>query len=372
MATVTVDQMRDKLLTFDQLKAELATTEPVSSIGFPVGDSVRFSVGAGWNHSFEARGDAEVIPEVQVRVGKGTSQEFTLTKAALLEATSGLGMSKALAPRMPAKLLTDTLNYFYREGLASDSSRNDWKLLIAGENSAGVAFTKGSITPFSNVRLLDEIMEGIEKKYGKGTEVLADYKRTHSLQATRARLIVPEQQRIISGTAVEGDLWSTGIQFCNSLVGATPTSLDGYLFRWWCTNGSIDTHSSTGSFSRRGNTGEEVYEWARMAVDEVLGGLEPALDQVQALTGQPVGTSAVTALRDVFDLYKIPVPLRNKITEEMANAPELNMYEVMQAITQAANVANMDFRHVEQLMRAGGDLPHRVDSRCDSCHRITV
>src|SRR5512139_764885 len=110
------------------------------------------------------------------------------------------------------------------------------------------------------------------------------------------------------------------------------TSVEGYLFRWWCTNGAIDELSTSGSWSRRsGGQGEDVYGWARESVDEVLGGLEHTLDKVQALADIPLVGEVGDVLREIFQEYRVPGALRQSVIEYMANTPNLTMYEVMQA-----------------------------------------
>ncbi len=201
--------------------------------------------------------------------------------------------------------------------------------------------------------------------------MLADYKFSHSLRHTHVRLIIPGQTREITDTGTPRDVWSVGLQLNNSLVGAENTQISGYLFRWWCTNGAVDTAASSGIWSRRGTAREaEVYEWARHAVDEVLGGLEPALDAVQHMVHIPIEGHANEVLRDVFNHYRIPVAQRTAIIERMVEAGRLTMYSVMAAITEVANDASMAPSHVDALLRMGGDLPHAATARCNECNRI--
>jgi hypothetical protein len=368
-AAITVESMRDKLYPLDYVRDLLARTEPLTTHQFTVGDEVRFIVQPGWHHGLEAKLGTERV-EAAIVLGRGYSAyQWPLTKDALLEATSACGINGKYVMRCPSELIEPQLNYWFRAGLAQrDRVNRDFQLLVSAD--MGAAITRSTIVPFSNLRLVDQILDGVEKRYGKG-EVLADYKLTHSLRRTHVRLIVPEQRRVITGTGVADDEWSTGIQLKNSIIGAEQTSLDGYLFRFWCTNGAIDTHASSGIWSRRGGgTEDEVYAWARHAVDEILGGLEPALDRVQETVHIPIEGHANEVLRDVFDRYRTPVADRTKIIENMVEAGDLTMYSVMSAITQAANNLDMDPGRVEALMRMGGDIPHAASGRCGECFRL--
>lgn len=367
--SITVDTMRAKLHPLDRVRQVLASTEPLANYPFSVGDEVRFTLEPGWHHGLDARTGTEPV-NAAIHLGKGPATSlFQLTKDALLEATSACGISKSYAARCPAELLEPQLNYWFRDGLASRAGNRDYQLLVAA--GTGAAITRRSIVPFSNLRLLEQALDGIEARYGAG-DVLADYKFSHSLRRTHLRLIVPEQRRAITGTGVDDDTWSVGLQIRNSLIGVEQTSIDGYLFRWACTNGAVDTRNTSGTWTRhRGGSDSEVYEWARSAVDEVLGGLEPALDNVQQLVTIPIQGAANEVLRDVFEHYRTPLAERTRVIERMVEAGgSLTMYSVMAAITEVANDANMEPSHIESLLRMGGDLPHAATSRCDACRRL--
>lgn len=363
----TIDEAKQKMITLDDARERLARTEPLASYGFPVGDGVRFRISDEWNHGVEALQDDDIVP-ASVLVGpEGGRQEFQLTKAALLEATSTVGLSKGYVQKTPNHFIEDQLNYWFRGGLGNKS----YKVLTAGTGQTAVAFTREAIQPFSNVRLLDNVLDGIEAKYGS-RNVLVDYKFHHDLTRTHMRLVVPEHVRVIENTGTANDTWSVGIQLKNSLIGAEQTEVSGYLFRYWCLNGAIDTFADSGTWSRRGANGrnDEVYEWARSVVDDVLGGLETSLDRVQDMTSISIEGSAADVLKDVFDSYKVPTAERDTITRTMVDEDNLTMYSLMQAVTQAANNPDLDPVNADKLLRAGGDLVAKAHDRCESCHRL--
>ncbi len=368
MPTITADTMRDQLLPLDTVREALATTEPLGVHTFTVGEDVLFDVANGWNHGLDAITGHQTVP-ASVYFGRTLSTEYPLTKDAVLEAASVAGLRASTATELPGRLLSDHLNHAFRSGLASKArATKEFQLLITG--GTGAALTKATLQPFSNLGLLDQALDGISARYGSG-EVLVDPKFVHSLARTHLRLVVPEYRRTLERTGTDNDEWSVGIQIRNSLTGGDKTAIDGYLFRWWCTNGAIDTHATSGVWSRRGNSSSaEVYAWARAAVDDILGGLESSLDNVQALVDVPIEGEAHDVLRDLFSHYRVPVPERARIIEQLLDNGPLTMYTVMQAITSVANHTDLDPGHVESLMRIGGDLPHSGNHRCDSCHRI--
>lgn len=366
---ITAQDMRSKLLTVEQAVQRLSTTEPVASHPFTVGDQVRFTVNPGWHHGVHAKTGTDLVDAyIQLGGGRGLAQ-YQLTRDALLEATSIIRLTATYASTCPAELLEPALNYWFRDGLASARGRpRDYQVLHVGGVAA--AISKATLIPFSNLSLLEQVVAGIQDKYK--TEPLVDYKLTHTLRRTHLRLIVPDHVRVITATGVPDDIWSVGVQLTNSLAGAIPTSIEGYLFRWWCTNGAIDTRNSSGGLRRQGRDNDEVYAWARTAVDEVLGGLEPSLDAVQNMVGIPIEGDADHVLRDVFSHYQVALPVRAKVIELLtADTTDRTMYSVMAAITQVANEHGLEPGHIENLLRMGGDLPHAATSRCGACRRLT-
>lgn len=361
--TITIEDVQSRLLTLDDVREKLSATEPLATHEFEVGEGVSFRLEEDFNHGLKAV-QGEDLVNGYISIG---GRELQLTRDALFEATSEAKMTKGFVTSATSELVEDALNYFFRAGLG----KGEYKVLgIRGNRAAAIA--RGAVQPYSNLRLLEIALDGIEKQYGKG-EVFADYKFVHNLQRTHIRLIVPEYVRVIENTGTDNDTWSTGIQVINSLTGLEQTQVNGYLFRYWCTNGAIDTRNSANSvWSRRGavGQGEAVFEWARDAVDEVLGGLESSLDAVQAMTEISIEGTAVEALRDVFTTYRVPTAHRNRILNNMVNEDTLTMYSLMQAVTEAANADDLSPADVDRLLRAGGDLPSIANDRCDSCHRF--
>ena len=144
----------------------------------------------------------------------------------------------------------------------------------------------------------------------------------------------------------------------NSLTGKTPTSVDAYLFRWWCTNGATTTMADVGTWSRRGHgQSDEVYIWAQEAVDEVLGGMEHRFNEVQALTSVNLAGNVADILREIYEQYEVPVSQRRDITDSLLESETLTMYSVMNAITSLANNPDLSPERSDRLMRIGGSLP---------------
>lgn len=355
----------EKLLTLDNVRERFAETEPLISVPIKAGEkNTKFRLEKGWNWEVEkVQGDAPV--DAFANIG---GKEFQLTKDALFEFTSNMGLTRAYVTKMPPQLIEPHMNFLYGYQIRD----KDYKAFVHQNQILAVA--RSTVDPFSNLRILHEALTAVEDKYGKN-QVFADYKFDHNLRATNLRLIVPESTRVINDTGTDNDTWSIGVQILNSLIGARMTQISGYLFRWWCTNGAIDLNASEegSAWDRRHNGApDEVYEWARKSVDSVLGGLEHTLDKVQEMVYVEVDDGVVDIAKEIFKDNRVSPEARNIVFENLANSQNLNMYSIMNAITAAANNADLDPKHAMALMEAGGTIPHMSHVRCNSCKHLTV
>jgi len=353
MANVLVEQMQDKLLTLDQVRERLETTEPLQTTHLSSENKIQFLFDQSWATSLDTlHGDENVAATIVV---DGT--EHQMSKDAALQAAAAFGIPGAYMKKVPTTLLEPQLNYWYNGGIGS----REFKMVRTGADGHVSAFIKPTIVPFSNRLLLDNALLAITERYGS-SGVLADYKFSHSLQQTDIRLIIPERDRTITNSGTENDLWSAGVHLSNSLVGSKQTSVDAYLFRWWCTNGATAQMPNVGTWSRRrdGQT-DDVYDWARESVDEVLGGMESAFDRVQSLTRLELNNGKLNeVLSNIFVEYKVPKSQRGDIIEELIGADNLNMYTLQQAITRQANDPTISPDRADKLMRIGGDITTSV------------
>lgn len=357
--SVPLEDMRDRLKSIDWVREQLSVTEPLSELPFTASDArVRYE--PGWADV----GDTDYTG-AYLRIA---GSEYQLTKQGALELGAVCHLPRSgLQEKTPPHVLEPFVNWWLSSG--SDVESRELKALCSEDKIAAIA--RGTVSPFSNLRLLDTMLAGIEKKFGQG-EVLADYKFHHTLEATALRLIVPGERRIIAGTSVPDDTWSVGIDFRNSLTGLKQTSIRGYLFRWWCTNGCIDTQNDTGAFSRRGQTEDDALNWAALTVEEVLGGLEPMFDQVQHLVGERVAGDVQSQMDGLFDDNDINTADRHRIIEEMAETDEMTAYGLLNAITVTANQDGLDHRAVNKIMSMGGQLVSTHAQRCNlgRLHRV--
>lgn len=362
---VNFNEMRTKLLSLDEVRERFAETEPLADVTFE-SQQAKIRLEDGWANPE----DETALTNAYLRIEGG--KEYRLTKQAALEVGAYCRLPRKVQEDAPR----EAVQAFVNQMLAARVVRSpEMKLLVKPGTTQGTAITRPTISPFSNLELLDIMTERLTKKYGDGAEILADYKFGHSLERTNLRLIVPGSDRVITGTRIEGDdTWCLGLDFQNSLAGIEQTAISGYLFRWWCTNGCTDELASVAPLSRREiSDPEDAYDWARSTVDSILGGLEGSLDRVQQLTQTPVAPDQVAAtIRDLFTEHSVPARERERVIGELAEVGEdMTMYDVQQAITVVANSDRTSADAVRQLLALGGHLIHSGGGdRCDSCHRL--
>jgi len=354
--TITAEKVLRKgnLLTAEAAVRRLERTEPLRAV--PLEAGARFRVGDGWREG-PASSDEMDPADAWVSV---SGREFQLTRGALLQSASAVGIQKAYLRNTPGALTEPHLDYWWGDGIG----KKQYKLLC--RDNVVLAVCKENVGFFSNLRLFEETVSSIESFYGvAASDVLVDRRFVHDLRRTHMRLIVPEVARRIRSqrdSDVKADDWSVGVQICNSLTGEEVTSVKGYLFSWWCDNGCTHDVASSGAWSRRVNDDSDVYDWARAAVDEVLGGLEYELDAVESLVDIPARDHVVSTVEGLFERYRIPAGVRSDIVNALSESGDLSMYGIMQAVTQAANEENMSHSTRNKIFAAGGRIAYDYGS----------
>ena len=358
MSTVTLDQMSSKLLSMEQITQKLQETEPLSTAFLSSDSKARFHLAADWAHGIDALPGTSPVGATMTIAGK----ESPITKEGMFQAAANFGLTAPYIKKVPAHLIEGLLNYHYNGGMGSTEYN---VLSVAGNVSA---FTRPTLATFSNLQLLERAVEGIQARRGSDTPIFADYKFNNSLTRTDVRLVIPGVEHVMQGTEMqdvpggEVDAWLYGIHLSNSVIGKTQTSLEAYMFRWWCTNGATTKLDRVGTWSRRANgQQDDVYAWAEEQIESILGGLEHRFEEVQALARLDIRGNMNEVVREIFDTHEMPVSQRQAVTEilETTTSPA-NLYTVMNAITSTANDPDIDSSRADRLMRIGGEIPTEV------------
>lgn len=371
---ITVEDMlaRDKLITVDQARAVLQSTEPLAFRSFVTGDGdvtdIRFELASDWNAEVDTLAATSLIDGwVTLHAGSEAASRHQLTLDGLYKATSQFGLGYKYVSRCPGDLIQDQLDYWFRTGLPN----KELQLMLLGEDQVVTALTRESVDPFSNLTLLDKTFEIIQQKF-PNTPVYVDRdKLSHSQRLTHLQLVLPEVARVITGTGEVDDRWWGGLQWTNSLTAEKQTSVEPFMFRQKCTNGYIQSVGEDSIWSRKtgGQDQEAVLAWAESAVNEALGSFEGIFDRVQGLTELRLDANTVhQTAQGLFEQYRIPVAARQRIIENLVETDNLTMYGLNNAVTQAAN-GDVSASQQQRLMRTGGDVIDHAE-RCNGCHRM--
>lgn len=358
--TVTLDDMKSKLLTVSQVYDALALTEPIHTHYLSTDSKNVFRVEDSWKDGIDTKDDFDLIP-VYISLD-GTERQ--LTKSGLLTAASMFGLTGAyLMSRIDNHVLEYLLNWHYSVGL------RETEVNMVTANGNVTSFVRGSYEPFSTADILDQAINALQDVYGQGVELYADYKMANNLKRTDIRLIIPEAERVIRNGHMDDvpagaqDQWCLGVALSNSMNGKALTRIESYFFRWWCTNGMIEEIGEIGRWNRRsdGSDGELLLEWVNSTVEDITGGMEERFDQIQRLTNVDVSAGRTgPVLKELFKDYSLPVPVKNGIQERLLASESLSMYNVLNAITAEANAESVNDEHADRIMRLGGSIPQTV------------
>lgn len=364
-SAVSFDDMKAHLFSLDAAREMFSKTEPLTEATFDTGDSgIRVEYGENW-------ATGELTDPVPVWLSVPAGERYQLTRQGATQLGSTCRVNQKYQEWLPPGLLQDAVNWALRTGLGE----RELKLLTAGtgeynggEVPLAVAQCRATISPFSNLRLMEIVIERARQLFGSDTDsALVDYKMHHDLENSICRVVFPAAQVLMERTGVEDDAWCAGVEFRNSLIGLKQTALTGYLFRFTCTNGMMDIEHSSGGFARRGTTPDEAYAWAQEAVDGVLGGLETTFEDVQSLVDQKVEGFVVADLGELFREYKVPRRLRSVAIETMADTGGvLTSYDLVNAVTRVANLDDMSWQDVDRMLMMGGHLAHDSAGRCNA------
>ena len=352
--------VHNKLLTLDQVKELIGYTEPVVTKTVTLDGTtdgiIVFSLPAGWNIGLKDKDGLE-LTQAEIAVG---GNAYTLSKDAALDFTKAIGLPDNYVYKTPGVMIQSHLNYW-----AAHSPDLQIKMLLHEETV--LSTTKNGITPFSNLALLDTILEKLDDKGYPKDEILFDWKSHHDLNITTLRMLV-------SIPDVIGDhVWINGLEFRNSLTGTKPLSVRGYLFNG-STGGSAITLNGAGKFNRKimGQDMDTVNEWLNLAVDNVTEVFAHENEILESIVDLPLGKTE-KVIANVFRTYKVPLKVRKDILEAFEeNKYEETYYGLAQAVMDSANKDGLPEHFVTTILEVAGDIIRTAHAHCDHCKQVIL
>lgn len=355
-ALYSVDEARD--LLDSNITSSITLGEHVTS---------SFHAPDEWSVADFAMFDDEEVTEAALTVG---GHDYEFTKKALLDFTSKFHLSKKYVGLLPPSLLNPQMGHW----LSHNST--DIRLLVDGDRIIGVS--KSPSAPlFSAEAVFDYSVGALHDATGVApSEMYVDYKLTNTLDETAFRLIVPGLSTYQIAAQRDGetkaDLWNYGISVRHSQSALFPTSVEGYLFAWWCTNGQIATHAASGKFDRRSHEADlsVLGEWLTEKVEDISMDMPLQFADLAKMPGISLKGEMTEAADSVFKRYRVPTEAREAVLSNLVESDDWSAYGLMNAVTQAANPSDTDEKLRGLLFRAGGDMAAAFSNRCDTCHRI--
>jgi hypothetical protein len=378
-SAVPFDAAKEGMLTVEEAVGRLSATEPLDDLRFFLGDpGIDISYGKSWYE------DKTETDPVAAWLTLPDSRRVQLTFQAAQQIGSTAKANKQFQKFLPPAIMEEIVRYAFREGLGD---KTELKLLISdqpghdedgGEVPLAVAQTRATVTPFSNVRLLEVMLQAVRDKLGSeaADSAVVDYKMWADLEHASFQLVLPAVQTVIEGTGDDDDAWCYGLSVANSPIGLKQTMVDGHMFRFICTNGAMDVRHSAGGFQRRGSTPDAAYKWAGETAVIILDDLEAAFAQVQELTRHQLDDDPSLVLAQLFREHSVPKDQQLRIAAEAeARTGPQTMYDLMQDVTRAANVRGLGWRPARALMSLGGHLAEHGGGMCDGtlprgCRRL--
>jgi hypothetical protein len=375
--SVPFDARAVGMLTVEEALARLAPGDQLGSVVFDCGDpDLTVAHEDGWF----ARELTDPAPAWLDVPGAGT---FQLTHQAAKQLGSTARIPQRLQEFLPEAVLDDAVNFALRKGLGS---KRALKLLTAGAGVSpggaqvplAVAQARDTITPFSDVRLLETVLRCVRAQFGDEAADTAcvDFKFWRDLEHTSFRVVVPAVQTVLLGTDEEPDAWCYGIEVRNSLTALKQTTVSGYLFRFSTLAGCLDVEHASGGFPRRGSTPEGAFAWTAEACRDIFSGVESAFNGLQALVKQELAGDYSRVVRQLFKDNGVSKEQQLRVVSTLEDYEgQLTMYGLMNVGIEAANLPELGWRQATCLMLYGGDILHRGGGMCDGtlkrgCRRL--
>lgn len=369
--SVPFDAGKAGMLTVGEALARLAPGDQLGSVVFDCGDpDLEIAHDDGWF-------SAGLTEPAQAWLDVPEMGTFQLTHQAAKQIGSTARIPQRLQEFLPESVLDDAVNFALRKGLGD---KRALKLLIAGHGVTpdgvqvplAVAQCRDTITPFSDVRLLETVLRCVRARFGDeaADSACVDFKFWRDLEHTSFRVVVPAVQTVLTGTGEDGDAWCYGVEVRNSLTAMKQTTVSGYLFRFPTLAGCLDVEHASGGFQRRNSTPEGAYAWTAEACRDIFGGVESAFNGLQALAGQPLDGNYSRVVRQLFKENGVSKEQQLRVLSTLEDTEgDLTMYRLMNVGIEAANLPDLGWRQATCLMLYGGDLLHRGGGMCDGTLR---
>lgn len=289
-------------------------------------------------------------PCLDIRKGEGYEEQLELTPESFIRLGQLCGIPGPYSSKCPIDLIVPHLNYWAPRML------EEIKLLISLEDKVE-AFAKPNtdfVLPSTILSIVEDVL-GDDVSYDK---VSFDVDFCH-VGVTSPRTSFGEGDEMMNG----------GLSVAFSPDGKYPMTMSSYLLKMICTNGLV---APMNTFKWRRNSNENVESWlaqaAAMAVEAVASEANRLLDMKNFVMDGHVGD----VLDSLFQTYRVPVDIRDMVTDRVLNTGATTMYDLVDAFTYiVSNDIELgdDPRARHRMMMAAGEMTAHPQA-CPACHRV--
>jgi hypothetical protein len=327
-----------KLITREEVSSVLSKTENLTFMDLKPGDDLEVH--------FHGSKDSPVV-----NLG-GT--ELRLTPPALLDATRCIGLPQKYTSKCPADMLWNQLNYFFGEGM-----HDQVRAIYQEDRLIGMTTDRVKTSVVSNERLL----RLAEEKIGK--EHIVGYHQTHSDLSHSTVALVTDQ----SFEPVREDTLFGGIKIQNSILGKEAIEVSPYVFRQWCSNGAITSHS-LGRYTRKKH--DDLDNWFHGIIEGASTELEKEFERIRHLTNISVRGHVTETIKGIGHDRGIPGKVIEQVLEEATSSRAETMYDVYNCFTKiASHNRNLTPVTINRLQWTAGSIAEEHEI-CKECHRVLI
>ena len=325
-----------KLMTREQVSAELAPTEGLTFTDLKPGDDIAVQ--------FSGTKDEPVV-----NLG-GT--ELRIHPQAMEDSGHCVGMLSGYVRKCPASLLHPHLNYWFGEGMSEP-------VRAVAKDNVLLRMTKERVKTkvVENERLLRLAEERI------GVDHILGF---HQVYASLDNTVIP----IVLDKAFEpvnNDTLFGGIRITNSIMGKDTVRISPYVFRQCCSNGAI-AERELGHYTRKKH--DSLEDW----VAEIIGSAESALDLefecIKHLTEISVKGHVAEVVHGLGKELSLPGKLVEQVRDAAFSQNAESMYDIYNAFSRVATHGeDLTFSSIHRLQRAAGWVTKK-HKLCKTCHRV--
>ena len=279
--------------------------------------------------------------------------ELSVHPQALKDSAHCIGMLSKYVERCPTRLLLADLNYFLGEGM-------DVPLRSVVQGNTLISMTRDRVktSVVSNQRLLSLA----ERKIGLD-HIIGYHQVSTDLEHTSMSIVTDKHFEPAHDDTLFG-----GIKIRNSILGRTTIEASPYVFRQWCSNGSI-TAESLGKYTRKKH--DILDDWVNEIIESSDNRLDREFGRIKHLTEISVKGHIMDTILGLGKDYKISAKILEEAIDEAHIDPIAEtMYDIYNIFTRiASHREGLTPMNINKLQKVAGGIAKR-NELCGTCHRV--